>query len=421
VKPPLAGVRLLSLAEQYPGPYATMALADLGADVINVERPAGGDPTRAFPGFWESLARGKRSVALDLKTAGGRAAFGTMVAGADVVLEGYRPGVVGRLGVDYETLRQVNDRLVYVSVSGFGQDGPYRDRPGHDLCYQALAGTLYGQLAGDGQLAGGGAPRPSTLELGDLTAGLLTVQAVLLGLVRRDRDGHGSYLDVSVFDGLVSLLSAHLGPVLNDTGTPGFPHEPGYAVYRTSDGALLALGVAHEDQFWRRLCALAGLESEQDLSSAQRLADRARLGGLLATRIATRTFAQWERLLTEADVPHSAVHDLAGVAVDPHTASRGLLVQTGPPGDRRRFVRQPLVVDGVGWGPQSGAPALGQHTTEVLGEAGLDDQAIAALLASGAAADPSHSAGSSDRLSAELSPELSAKKEHLARELPGGD
>jgi crotonobetainyl-CoA:carnitine CoA-transferase CaiB-like acyl-CoA transferase len=156
-------------------------------------------------------------------------------------------------------------------------------------------------------------------------------------------------------------------------------------VYRTSDGALLALGVAHEDQFWRRLCALAGLESEQDLSSAQRLADRARLSDLLATRIASRTFAQWERLLTEADVPHSAVHDLAGVAADPHTASRGLLVQTGPPGGQRRFVRQPLVVDGVRWGPQSGAPALGQHTTEVLGEAGLDDQAIATLLASGAA------------------------------------
>jgi crotonobetainyl-CoA:carnitine CoA-transferase CaiB-like acyl-CoA transferase len=297
---------------------------------------------------------------------------------------------------------------VYVSVSGFGQDGPYRDRPGHDLCYQALAGTLYGQLAGEAP------PRPSTLELGDLTAGLLTVQAVLLGLVRRDRDGRGSYLDVSVFDGLVSLLSAHLGPVLNDTGTPGFPHEPGYAVFRTSDGALLALGVAHEDQFWRRLCALAGLDSEQDLSSAQRLADRARLSDLLTTRIATRTFAQWERLLTEADVPHSAVHDLAGVAADPHTASRGLLVETG----QRRFVRQPLVVDGVGWGPQSGAPALGQHTTEVLGEAGLDDRAIAALLASGAAraaedAGSSGSSGSSDQLSAE--------KEHLARELPGED
>jgi crotonobetainyl-CoA:carnitine CoA-transferase CaiB-like acyl-CoA transferase len=413
VKPPLAGVRLLSLAEQYPGPYATMLLADLGADVISVERPAGGDPTRAFPGFWESLARGKRSVALDLKTAGGRAAFGTMVAGADVVLEGYRPGAVTRLGADYETLRQVNERLVYVSVSGFGQDGPYRDRPGHDLCYQALAGTLYGQLAGEAP------PRPSTLELGDLTAGLLTVQAVLLGLVRRDRDGHGSYLDVSVFDGLVSLLSAHLGPVLNDTGTPGFPHEPGYAVFRTSDGALLALGVAHEDQFWRRLCALAGLESEQDLSSAQRLADRARLSDLLATRIATRTFAQWESLLTEADVPHSAVHDLAGVAADPHTASRGLLVQTGPPGDQRRFVRQPLVIDGVGWGPQSGAPALGQHTTEVLGEAGLADQAIAALLASGAAAGPSHRL--SAKPSAKLSTELSVKKEHLARELPGED
>ncbi|MGH3119796.1 MAG: CaiB/BaiF CoA transferase family protein, partial [Streptosporangiaceae bacterium] len=285
MKPPLEGVRLLCLAEQYPGPFATALLADLGADVVLLERPAGGDPTRAFPGFHEALARGKRSVVLDLKHPGGRDAFLAMVAGADAVLEGYRPGVMARLGLDYEALRRVNGQLVYVSVSGFGQDGPYRDRPGHDLSYQALAGTLYGQLAEHGRLADGRAPRPTTLELGDLSAGLFTAQAVLLGLVRRDRDGQGSYIDVSVFDGLVSLLSAHLPPVLNGTGPPGFPHEPGYAVFRTSDGRLLSLSVAHEDHFWRRLCTVLGLEREQDLSSAQRLADRERLGALLAGRI----------------------------------------------------------------------------------------------------------------------------------------
>lgn len=379
MKPPLAGVRLLSLAEQYPGPFATAMLADLGADVVLLERPSGGDPTRAFPGFHEALARGKRSVALDLKAPGGRPAFLAMVAGADAVLEGFRPGVMGRLGLGYEALRRVNTQLVYVSVSGFGQDGPYRDRPGHDLSYQALAGTLYGQLAG------GTLPEPTTLELGDLSAGLFTVQAVLLGLVRRARDGQGSYTDISVFDGLVSLLSAHLGPVLNGTGPPGFPHEPGYAVFRTADGQLLSLSVAHEDHFWRRLCAVLGLDGEEDLSSAQRLADRDRLSALLAGRIATRTRAEWDRLLSSADIPHGDVHDLPDLAADPHVAARGLLTTTMDGGQPRQFIRQPLMVDGVGWGPQSGAPALGQHTAEVLSEAGLSNEDIAALLASGAA------------------------------------
>lgn len=379
MKPPLAGVRLLSVAEQYPGPFPTAMLADLGADVVLLERPSGGDPTRAFPGFHEALARGKRSVALDLKAPGGRPAFLAMVAGADAVLEGFRPGVMGRLGLGYEALRRVNTQLVYVSVSGFGQDGPYRDRPGHDLSYQALAGTLYGQLAG------GTLPEPTTLELGDLSAGLFTVQAVLLGLVRRARDGQGSYTDISVFDGLVSLLSAHLGPVLNGTGPPGFPHEPGYAVFRTADGQLLSLSVAHEDHFWRRLCAVLGLDGEEDLSSAQRLADRDRLSALLARRIATRTRAEWDRLLSSADIPHGDVHDLPDLAADPHVAARGLLTTTMDGGQPRQFIRQPLMVDGVGWGPQSGAPALGQHTAEVLSEAGLSNGDIAALLASCAA------------------------------------
>lgn len=381
MKPPLEGVRLLSLAEQYPGPYATSVLADLGADVIQVERPGTGDPTRAFPGFHESLARGKRSVALDLKHPQGRSAFLAMAAAADAVIEGYRPGSMARLGLGYEALNEVNGQLVYVSVSGFGQYGPYRNRPGHDLCYQALAGTLYGQLGAEDHL-----PAPTTLELGDLAAGLLAAQAVLLGLVRRGRDGRGSYIDVSMLDGLVSLLSAHLGPLLNNSGSPGFPHEPGYAVFRTLDGGLLSLGVAHEDHFWRALCSVLGLDGEQHLPAAERLAGRQRLTALIAARLATRTCAEWSRLLVDADVPHGEVHALAEVPSDPHVAARELVVTVpGQDGSPRQFVRQPLVVDGAAWGPRAPAPALGQHTTEVLREAGISDDAITAMLENGAA------------------------------------
>lgn len=378
--PPLTGMRVLSLAEQYPGPYATAILADLGADVIQVERPGTGDPTRAFPGFHEALARGKRSVVLDLKHPRGRDAFLAMAAGADALLEGYRPGTMARLGLGHQALSEVNPRLVYVSVSGFGQTGPYRDRPGHDLSYQALAGALYGQLAG------GGHPRPTTLELGDLSAGLFAALAVLLGLLRREREDRGAYLDVSMFDGLVSLLSAHLGPVLNQAGPPGFPHEPGYAVFRTSDGGLLSLSVAHEDRFWRALCAVLGLGGEEHLRAPERLADRERLTALLAGRLATRTRAEWSRLLTAADVPHGEVRELAEVASDPHVIARGLLTAVaGPGGGARRFARQPLVVDGAAWGPRAPAPALGEHTAQVLAEAGLSPEAIAALQACGAA------------------------------------
>lgn len=380
MKPPLEGVRLLSLAEQYPGPYATSILADLGADVIQVERPGTGDPTRAFPGFHESLARGKRSVALDLKHPQGHAAFLAMVAAADVLIEGYRPGAMARLGLGYQALNEVNGQLVYVSVSGFGQYGPYRDRPGHDLCYQALAGTLYGQLGVEDL------PEPTTLELGDLSAGLLATQAVLLGLVRRGRDGGGSYIDVSMFDGLVSLLSAHLGPLLNNSGPPGFPNEPGYAVFRTRDDRFLSLGVAHEDHFWRALCSVLGLDGEQDLPAAERLADRQRLRALIAGRLATRTCAEWSRLLADADVPHGEVRALTEVPSDPHVAARELIAAVrGKAGSPRRFVRQPLVVDGRAWGPRAPAPVLGQHTTEVLREAGISDDAITAMLENGAA------------------------------------
>ena len=186
---PLAGVRVISLAQQYPGPFATMVLADLGADVVLVERPGTGDPARAFPGFFHALARGKRSVALDLKCDAGRAAMRQLIAGAGVLLEGFRPGTMTRLGLGPEVLLHDQPGLVYVSISGFGQTGPHRARPGHDLTYQAEAGMLYEHLPPSPP------PRAPALALGDLSAGMFAVQAVLLGLVGQSRTGRGGYYD----------------------------------------------------------------------------------------------------------------------------------------------------------------------------------------------------------------------------------
>jgi crotonobetainyl-CoA:carnitine CoA-transferase CaiB-like acyl-CoA transferase len=200
-RPPLTGVRILCLAEQYPGPYATLLLADLGAEVIIVERPGGGDPARLFPSFHGALNRNKRSLALDLKDEVDRARLFRLVETADVFMEGFRPGTISRLGFGPETLRAAHPRLVYVSISGFGQDGPYRDRPAHDLSYQAAAGLL-------SQMTGTTASTPpSDIAIGDLSSGLfaalgiVTVRSHPYGsghLSRRLHDGRAGVADVGI-------------------------------------------------------------------------------------------------------------------------------------------------------------------------------------------------------------------------------
>lgn len=370
---PLEGVRVVSLAHQYPGPFAAMLLSDLGADVVIVERPDGGDPTRAFTAFHASLSRGCRSVALDLKSDAGRAALDALLGTADALLEGFRPGTMLRLGLDAETVRRHHPQLIYVSISGFGQTGPNRQRSGHDIAYQAEAGMLYEHLPPAVP------PPPPALALGDLSAGLFTAQAVLVGLVQRTRTGLGTTVDVSMVDCLSTLLTAHTGPVVNGTGTPGFPYEPGYGVFVTADGHHLAIALAHEDAFWRSLCDLTGLHADRDLDSPGRFADHARLGAELQQAIGRRPVVEWERLLLEADVPFGRLRSLEEQPQTPQSTARDTFSSVDSPSGPDVWVRQPLVVDGAALGPRRGAPALGEHTAEVLAEVGLDDETISAL------------------------------------------
>lgn len=372
---PLAGVTVLSLAEQYPGPYATLVLADLGADVILVERPGSGDPSRRFPAFFESLNRNKRSIALDLKGEKGRTAFLELAANADVVMEGYRPGTVDRLGVGYDQVRGVNPRLVYVSVSGFGQDGPYRDLPAHDVSYQAVAGMLFERLRGE-------AGTPSGVMVADLSSAMFAIVAVLTGLLSREDTGEGTYVDVSMTDGLVSWMTTHLVPVLNRSGPPGLPSEPGYGLFRTADGGLVALSVAHEDRFWARLCRVTGLQDLADLPGPQRRQRHEELSARVAEAIAKRNRDTWETVLFDAGVPFGPVLALDEVPDDPHVRARGLVVETpgaeGKPA--RRHIRQPLRIRGTQTTVRHHAPGLGEHTREVLEAAGYDDEAVEQLL-----------------------------------------
>ena len=360
-KPPLEGVRIVSLAEQYPGPYATLLLADLGADVILVERPGSGDPARQFPAFFAALNRNKRSVALDLKTGEGRAALETLVRGADVFLDGFRPGKLAAIGAGYERLSALNPRLIYVSITGYGQSGPYRERTGHDLSYQGLAGLLADQ-------ADAGAPGAvPSLPIADVLSALFAAIAVLAALAGRQASGRGTHVDVSMSDALVSVMTIYLAPLMNGEPIGELIREPAYGSFACADGALLTLSIAHEDWFWAPLCETLGLAGHARLTRAERTGRRAELRDALAARIASAPRAHWAALFDAGGIPWGPVNRLDEVVDDPHFRARGLFQSVARAGGgAEHHVVQPLKFLDLVTRILRPAPALGEHTDEVL-------------------------------------------------------
>jgi crotonobetainyl-CoA:carnitine CoA-transferase CaiB-like acyl-CoA transferase len=357
MKGPFEGVRVLSLAEQYPGPYATVLMADLGADVILIERPAGGDPARAFPDFFAAISRNKRSACIDLKSAKGKDQLKQLVTTADVLLEGFRPGTMARLGVAYADLEPVNPRLVYASISGFGQSGPYRDRVAHDLSYQAISGLLFADEA----------PRTPAVSYADLAGAMFTAFAIATALFGRERTGKGTYIDVSMTDCLVSWMNVYIDPKMN-CGAPITAHaEPGYGAFRCADGSTLTLSIAHEDHFWRLLCVALALPELQALHHQERVGRSNELRHLLQSRLSKQPLEHWARILDEKGIPWSPLNDLGKVIEDPHFRERGLFasVRRGD-GTMERHVRQPLQFSAYGTAIKRPVPRLGEHTGEVI-------------------------------------------------------
>ncbi|VWB48974.1 formyl-CoA transferase [Burkholderia lata] len=360
---PLEGIRILSLAEQYPGPFATLILADLGAEVVLVERPPAGDPARAQPNFHAALNRNKRAVAVDLKTEAGKAALRGLIPGADVLFEGFRPGVMARLGFGYDDVAAINPRCVYVSISGFGQHGPYRNRPAHDLSYQAICGLLFRQAA-----TGNPEPLPE-LAIGDLTAAMFAVAGCLAALYQRAGTGRGCYVDVSMTDGLVSWMAASLGPLMNG-GRPGLAEinaEPAYGIYRCADNRLLSLSIAYEDWFWKPLCGLLEMPDVADAVHSERVQHEIPLRGRIGDAISRRSRDEWAALLDGAGIPWGPVNTLDEVVADPHFKARGLFAHAADRDGRQRWhVAQPLMFDGVRPGPVSGVPVVGEDDEVLL-------------------------------------------------------
>ena len=359
---PLAGVRVLSLAEQYPGPYATMLLADLGADVILVERPDGGDPSRRFPGLFASFNRNKRSVALDLKSDAGREEFLRLVDSADVVLEGFRPGVMARLRIDAETLRARNAGLVFVSISSFGQDGPSAGVAGHDLSIQAAAGMIDVPLGQEASLS------LPVLPLADIASAMFAALGVVTALFARAQSGQGTQIDVSMLDSLVSWMTPFLVPPLNQLPVRTLPpQDPGYGLFATADGRQITLSIAGEDHMWDALCRILGLERFAALREQERSALAKEIEPPLRQAIGTWSYTELYRQLESKGIAFGPVRRIHEVLTDPQLVARQMAVQIDGPHGMQTFVRQPLCFDGISVAIGCQAPGLGEHGPELLG------------------------------------------------------
>jgi len=399
---PLAGLRVIDLTRILAGPFCTMVLADLGADGVKVE-PPGGDPSRG-PGpfmpaldgveppdprgygtYFMSVNRGKRSMVIDLKKPEGRELLLELVDGADVLIENYRPGTMEKLGLGYETVKARNPRVIMVSVSGFGQTGPYRQRAALDIIVQSMGGML--SITGE---PGGGPVRPG-VSMGDITAALFSTVAVLAAIVERYRSGEGQRVDMSMLDCQAAILENPLmryfavGEMPERIGTRHPVVSPVQAL-RTKDGHVAIAVSDGPSGHWGTLCREIGhpelAEDERFRTGWDRTQHYAELAPILEAAMATRTTAEWVDALSSKGVPAGPVQDVPQVAADPQLNERNMFVELEHPGiGPVTFTNTPIKMSRTQGGAKGVQPDVGQHTTELLSELGLDAARIEALRA----------------------------------------
>ena len=387
---PLAGIRVLDLTRLLPGAVCTLHLADMGADVIKVEDPGPGDYSRhRKPGDQAGLApifgqinRNKRGLKLDLKQPEGVEAFMDLAAGSHVVIEGFRPGVTARLGVDYAKVCERNPAIVYCSLSGYGQDGPLRDAAGHDINYCGYAGVLH-QMG-----ARGGPPAVPNFQIADLLGGSLSAaMGILAALVDAQRTGRGRYVDVAMTDCALAHNVVPFGRALadgaarprgEDTLSGGLPC---YGVYETADGRHMALG-ALEPKFWQAFCEAIDRPDlvEHHMVSGE-IADRVR--GEVATVFKTASRDEWTERLAGADCCATPVLSPEEARHHPHLVARGMYVAAGEGGVETDQLAFPLHMSEFAFGVQRPAPGHGEHSREILREIGYDEDRIEALAGKG--------------------------------------
>ncbi|MFB6178358.1 MAG: CaiB/BaiF CoA transferase family protein [Halorientalis sp.] len=372
----LDGLRVLDLSRLLPGPYATQLLADSGAEVIKIEDTNAGDYARMMPPYtddgvgviFDAINRGKQSVALDLKADAGREAFLRLAETADVVFEQFRPDVVERLGVDYESVRERNEDVVYCSLSGFGQTGPYADRVGHDLNYVGMAGLLDLTRADDDH-----APQLLGYQIGDMAGGLFSAFSIVGALLARELGNTGGeYVDVSMTDVVTSFsqsvaAEAFAGDDPRPGETPLTGGAPWYDIYPTADGEYVTLA-ALEPKFWATFCEAVDREDLIDAHMTQDLAEREALREEIAAIFATRTRDEWEAVLGETEAMVAPIQRLSEILDSEYAEARGL-VERGGATPRVGFPALSSEMPAETGGP---IPGHGEHTDAVLEAVGYE-------------------------------------------------
>ncbi len=371
----LEGVRVVDLTRVLAGPYASMILGDLGAEVLKVELPGQGDEARGFGPFqngesayFTSINRGKKSVSIDLRKAAGQQLVKRLAEKSDVLIENFRPGSMKRFGLDYETLQQQCPRLVYASVSGFGQTGPYAGRPAYDVIIQAMGGIA--SITG----SPGGAPVRVGSSIGDLSAALFGVIGILAALNRAHKTGRGQQVDISMLDCQVALLENAIARYYVAGEVPGplgsrHPAITPFQFFAAQDGYVVI--AAGNDNLWKKLCATVGMPElvgdPRFKDNALRTENQAELEKLLSAALKEKTVAAWEEALGRAGVPCGPIHNIEQVVENPQIRARQMIAElvhpiAGPqamPNSPLKFSQTPIEL-------QQPAPMLGQHTGEVL-------------------------------------------------------
>jgi crotonobetainyl-CoA:carnitine CoA-transferase CaiB-like acyl-CoA transferase len=400
----LAGVRVLDLSRVLAGPWCAQTLADLGADVVKVERPGTGDDTRGWgppflpdrhgqdtaeSAYYLGANRNKRSITIDISKPQGQALVRQLAQGSDVLVENYKVGDMARYGLDSSSLLALNPRLVYCSVTGFGQTGPYRQRAGYDYAIQGMGGLM--SITGERDDLPGGGPQKVGVAVADLFTGMYATVAILAALRHRDLTGQGQAIDMALLDTQVAML-ANLGANYlvsgKVPGRAGNAHQNivPYQVFEVADGHII-LAVGNDGQF-RKFCDVAGCPELSSDPRYARNADRVRhrkaLIPLLERRMLTRTKADWLAALETAQVPCGAINSLDEVFADPQIQARTMTMPVAHPlNDDLRLVASPMKLSATPVSLRHAPPLLGQHTDEVLLEAGLSGAAIAELRAKG--------------------------------------
>jgi formyl-CoA transferase len=402
---PLSHIRALDLSRVLAGPWCGQNLADLGAEVIKIERPEKGDDSRAFGPPWlkdrsgrdtkesayfASTNRGKKSVTVNISKPDGQEIVRNLARQSDVLIENYKVGDLARYGLGYDDLRKVNPRLVYASVTGFGQTGPYRERPGYDFMIQGMGGVM--SITGERDDLPGGGPQRVGIPIADIMTGMYATIAICAALAHRESSGAGQHLDLALLDTQVGIL-ANQGMNYLATGVPpgrignAHPNIVPYQPFKTRDGdVILACG---NDNLFNKFCEVAGCQhlarDARFATNSKRVENREAITSLLADIFGKRTTQEWCDALEAAGVPNGPINNLKQVFEDPQVIARGMRIELEHPlAGKVPLIASPMKFSGTPLEPKTPPPTLGQHTDEVLrGLLGFDDAEIARLRANG--------------------------------------